>query len=149
MSAIPHRAAVARPHRRLLRYLEKQLPLPNVEPAYYDMLGLALSLLFRYARSRWQKALMVTTILVSDWLDGATARRYRRLRVSGYVTDIVTDRASEALIFVFEPGKRLARWFLWLWFVNSALAVYSLYSKRHLLLPLRVFYLLLLLFRKA
>ncbi len=46
-----------------------------------------------------------TGYLVADWADGATGRRYNRCSRSGYLLDVVTDRACESLILPPLPER--------------------------------------------
>ena len=144
MDTIPGRPPVASPYRALLTALERQIVLPKINPAYYHLLAILLSVLFLYAQTSWQKLALLAMILLLDWLDGATARRYAEAHRAGYVTDVVTDRVSEAFLFTAEAGTRLGQLFFLLWLFNSALAFYSVRSNRHTSLPLRIVYLILL-----
>jgi len=141
MDIIPGRRAVASPYRALLSLFEDRLCLPDLNPSYYHLLGLALSVLYLYARTPGLKILLIVVVLLADWFDGATARRYHRVRRAGYITDVVTDRASEAFLFAAEAGTILGQIFFLLWMINALLAFYSVYSNKHTSLPLRFVYL--------
>ena len=145
MGAIPGRRTVAGPYRAVLSAIEQRIPLPNINPAYYHTLGLVLSVLYLYARTPAQKVAIIAIVLVADWLDGATARRYARGCRAGYIIDVVTDRASEAFIFAAEAATPLGQAFFLLWIVNSALAFYSVRANVHTSLPLRFAFLVILL----
>ena len=145
MGVIPGRRGVAGPYRAVLSALEKRVPLPNINPAWYHTLGLALSVLYLYAATPAQKIAILVVVLVADWLDGATARRYARGCRAGYIIDVVTDRASEAFIFAAEAATPLGRVFFLLWIVNCALAFYSVRTGVHTSLPLRFAFLIVLL----
>ena len=140
MDVIPGRRSVASPYRALLSLFEDWLFLPDLNPSYYHLLGLALSVLYLYARAPGLKILLIVVVLLADWFDGATARRYHRVRRAGYVTDVVTDRASEAFLFAAEAGTALGQIFFLLWMVNALLTFYSVYSNKHTSLPLRFVY---------
>ena len=144
MDTIPGRPRVASLYRALLSYLEERLPLPNVNPAYYQAVAMLLSVLFLFAQAPLQKVLIIGVVLLTDWLDGATARRYGQVQRPGYVADVVIDRASEAFIFLAEVETVLGQSFFLLWMLNSILAFYGAYTNRHLSLPLRCFYMLIL-----
>jgi phosphatidylglycerophosphate synthase len=128
----------------VLSVLEKRVPLPNINPAYYHTLALGLSILYLYAYMPAQKIAIVGIVLVTDWLDGATARRYMRGSRAGYIIDVVTDRSSEAFIFAAEAETPLGQAFFLLWIINSALAFYSVRTNIHTSLPLRFAYLIVL-----
>jgi len=82
--------------------------------------------------------------MLADSLDGATVRRYNRTSRAGYIIDVATDRASEAFIFAAAAGSTLGKAFFPLWLVNCALAFYSIRANRHMALPLRFAWLLVL-----
>ncbi len=140
MDVIPGRRSVASPYRALLSLFEGRLFLPDLNPSYYHLLGLMLSVLYLYARAPGLKIALIVVVLLADWFDGATARRYHRVRRAGYITDVVTDRASEAFLFVAEAGTILGQIFFLLWMVNALLTFYSVYSNKHTSLPLRFVY---------
>lgn len=143
-SPVPPRPAVARLYRVPLERLEQSLPLPPVPPAVYTAVGLGLSALAFVVPIGWPLVALVAAVLLADWLDGATARRFGWTGRAGYVADIIADRASEGLIFAAAAGTPLGKPFLVLWLVNCALTVLSLRGRRHLALPLRFGYLVLL-----
>ena len=77
--------------------------------------------------------------LFLDGLDGAVARRYHRRtsgreRAHGQLVDVLSDRASEGILFVIPP-------FFWPWFplflVNILLGFLTLKYQRALIFPLR------------
>jgi phosphatidylglycerophosphate synthase len=137
---------VARLYREPLERVERHLPLPQVPPWLYTAVGLGLSVLAFVVPFGWPFALLVAVVLLTDWLDGATARRHGWTGRSGYVTDVVSDRASEGLIFLAAPNLGwLSQLFIVLWLLNCVLTVVSLRGERHLALPLRFAYLVVIL----
>ena len=147
MDNIPGRRSVALPYRSLLTFLEKRVLLPDINPSYYHALGIALSVLYLFTRTPWLNIALILVIILADWLDGATARRYNRGSRAGYMIDVVTDRVSEAFIFAAAAETAIGQIFFLLWLVNLALAFYSVYSNRHTSLPLRFVYLVVLIAR--
>ena len=145
MDPIPPRPRVARLHRSLLSRFETVIILPDINLAIYHAAALLLSALVFFAQTPLAKAILIAIVLITDWLDGATARRYERTSRSGYFTDLVTDRASEAFIFVAEIETAFGQVFFWLWIVNTVLSFYSAKANRHLSLPLRFAFMLILL----
>lgn len=145
MAHIPRRPGVATPYRRLLSALERHVVLPDINPSYYHLLALGLSVLYLYAQTPAQKIWLIATILIADWLDGATVRRHKRGSRGGYLLDLLTDRISEALIFATETSTLLGQICFLLWLVNIALAFHSVRSNAHTALPLRFAFLLILL----
>ena len=129
----------------MLTRFENWARLPNINPAYYHAAGLALSILYLYLHRPGLKALIVAVVLIFDWLDGATARRHKRISRAGYLTDVLTDRASEAFIFAADSASITGQVFFGLWMLNTLLVFYSVRSGRHLSLPLRFVYMLILL----
>lgn len=144
MDLIPDRPHLASPYRALLAFLEARLVLPDISPAYYSALGILLSILFLYAQTTLGKVLIIGVVLLADWLDGATARRYGQVRRAGYITDAAVDRLSEALIFSGEVTTLAGQVFFLLWLVNSLLTFYSVSSNQHVSLPLRFLYIIAL-----
>jgi phosphatidylglycerophosphate synthase len=127
----------------VLFVFEKRAPLPNINPAYYHTLALVLSVLSLYTPMPAQRIAIVGIVLVADWLDGATARRYRGGSREGYIIDVVTDRASEAFMFA-AAATPLGYVFFLLWITNCALAFYSVRTGLHTALPLRFTFLIVL-----
>jgi phosphatidylglycerophosphate synthase len=144
MANVPIRSPLAMPYRKVLAFLEKWIVLPHIRPAYYDITAILLSVLFFVITSAWLKILILFLIILTDWLDGATARRYYLLRKEGYLMDVLTDRASEGLVFVSAIGTLPGKVFFLLWMINVALGFYSLLTKKHTSLPLRCVYLIVL-----
>jgi len=144
MDLIPGRPHVASPYRALLSFLEERVVLSHIDPAYYHALAMLLSVLFLYAQTPLQKVVIIGVVLLTDWLDGATARRYGQVQRSGYITDVAIDRASEALIFSGEVATVPGQIFFLLWMVNSLLTFYSVHSNKHVSLPLRFLYIIVL-----
>lgn len=144
MDNIPIRSPLAMIYRRLLASLEKWIVLPNIRPSYYDVSGILLSLLFFVITSPWLKILILAMVLLTDWLDGATARQYCQLKKEGYMMDVMIDRASEGLIFAAGIGTVLGKVFFLLWMLNIVLGFYSVFSKKHTSLPLRFLYMVAL-----
>ena len=147
MDNIPRRRAIALPYHSLLSFFEKRVYLPDITPVCYHVFGLIASVLFFRLRVTRAKILALALILLADWADGATARRYNRSSRSGYMLDVATDRASEGLIFAAGAGTAIGQVFYLLWLVNLGLAYYSIRSSRHTSLPLRFVYMLVLIFQ--
>jgi phosphatidylglycerophosphate synthase len=124
--------------------LEKKVFLPDISPSYYHAFAIVASILFIYAQAPWLKILILSLALLSDWLDGATARRYHKCCRAGYMTDVVTDRVSEGFIFSTIAGTTLGQVLFLLWLANLILAFYSVRSNKHTSLPLRFAYLIIL-----
>jgi phosphatidylglycerophosphate synthase len=129
----------------VLTGLETIVILPDINLANYHAAALVLSVLVFVAQAPLTKAILIAIVLVTDWLDGATARKYERASRSGYFTDLVTDRASEAFIFAAESETVVGQAFFLLWIVNTILSFYSANVNRHLSLPLRFAYMVILL----
>ena len=147
MDNVPGRRSVALPYRSLLTFLEKRLFLPDINPSYYHALGIGLSVLYLYTRIPWLNVVVILLIILADWFDGATARRFNRGSRAGYIIDVVTDRVSEAFIFAAEAETASGQIFFLLWLINLALAFYSVSSNKHTSLPLRFVYLVVLMAR--
>jgi phosphatidylglycerophosphate synthase len=144
MGHIPQRRAVALPYRAVLSYLEKHIYLPDISPSYYHVFALVASVAMLYLHTTWVQVVVLALILVADWADGATARRFNKCCRAGYMTDVITDRASEGLIFVAGAGTTLGQVFYVLWLINLGMAYYSIRTNHHTSLPLRFVYMILL-----
>ena len=144
MDVIPGRPAVASPYRAVLTALGQRLILPKVNPVYYHLLAIFLSVLFLYAQESWIQIAIVGAVLMTDWLDGATAKRYWQPSRAGYVIDVVTDRASEGFLFAGASGMLSGQVLFLLWLINCGLTFYSVRSNRHTAMPLRFAYLIIL-----
>jgi phosphatidylglycerophosphate synthase len=147
VDTIPSRRSIALPYRKVLTFLESRLILPDINPSYYHAFGIVLSVLYLYAQTTGLKAVIIALVTLADWIDGATARRYKKGRRAGYIVDVVTDRISEALIFSAGAGTALGQVFFLLWLINLGLAFYSVHSNKHTSLPLRFALLILLIAR--
>ena len=148
MDKVPQRRAIALPYRSVLAFIEKRVYLPNIRPSYYNVFGLVASIAFLYVRATRFRVVVLVLILIADWADGATARRYNRSSRSGYMIDVVTDRASEGLIFAAAADTTVGQVFCVLWLVNIGLAYYSTRTGHHTSLPLRFVYMLILIFSR-
>jgi phosphatidylglycerophosphate synthase len=144
MDTVPERRSVTVPYRSVTNFLELHLRLPAVNPALYQLAAIVASLAYLYIDSTWVKAALVVFILLTDWLDGATARQQRGKSREGYLMDVTIDRASEMLIFASEAGTPLGNVFFLLTLANIGLAYYSLRSGKHTSLPLRCAWLVVL-----
>ena len=144
MDSVPVRRTVTRPYRAVFSALEKRVYLPDISPSYYHAFAIIASILFIYAQAPWLKILILGLVLVADWLDGATARRYHKCCRAGYMTDVVTDRLSEGFIFGSIASTTPGQVFFLLWLTNLILAYYSVRSNKHTSLPLRCLYLIIL-----
>ncbi len=147
MDNVPQRRAIALPYRSVLSFIEERVYLPDITPSYYNVFSLMASAAFLCIRPTRLRVAGLALILMADWADGATARRYNRSSRSGYMIDVATDRASEGLIFAAAANTTVGRVFSVLWLVNIGLAYYSIRSGHHTSLPLRFAYMLILMFQ--
>lgn len=148
MDNIPSRVAIAKPYRIILSTLEKYLPIPNINPSYFQLLGIILSIAYLYSDSVIQKVVLISIILLADWYDGAVARKLKLTSVEGYLTDVTFDRISEGFIFIHEIQNPIGYVFFLFWIVNLVLSFISVKTHRHYSLPLRFLYIFVLLIFK-
>jgi phosphatidylglycerophosphate synthase len=137
MDTVPQRRAVTIPYRSVTKFLERHISLPAVNPSVYQVAAILASLAFLYTDSDWVKIGLLLFILLTDWLDGATARQHGTQTRAGYIMDVVIDRASEVIIFIGAASTPLGFVFFALSLVNIGLAYYSIVTGKHTLLPLR------------
>ena len=139
------RPAVAQLYRGPLQRVEAHVPLPNIPPAAWTVAGVVVSLFAfaQFASGGAHRAAVVAAVLVADWLDGATARRFGP-QPRGQVLDVAADRISEVLIFASDPSP-LSRAMLVMAVANTGLVMVGRARGRHWALPLRIVYLIVLL----
>jgi phosphatidylglycerophosphate synthase len=147
MDKIPQRLGIVRYYRGILDYLGRVVSPPPVSPAVYELIGLSLSVIYLYLTRPGHKIVFLALILLCDWCDGVVARQYHRESRRGYLMDLTVDRLSCGFIFFKELGTPIGFLFYFLWLANIVLSFYSLKSGRHLVMPLRFAYLLVLLIR--
>lgn len=141
MDSVPARPRVAAGYRAVLAFFEPWIPVPNINPSWWSLLGLVGSVACLYASTPGQKFALVLGVLLTDWWDGATARRHGTGSREGYIVDVVIDRFSEAFIFLADIGHLLGRLFFLLWMANTALTLWSAHTGSHRILPLRAVWL--------
>lgn len=137
MDDIPKRHAVTTFYRNFLSSIEFRLPLPNLEPNFYSFLGIFFSALILFTKDNWHKLILLALILMFDWLDGTTARRFNKANRSGYIIDLISDRISEVFIILTTIGISLGQIFFFLWILNLIFSYSSLKSNKHVSIPLR------------
>lgn len=118
--------------------MEPWIPVPDINPSWWSLLGLLGSVACLYVPSPGGKLALVFGVLLTDWWDGATARRHNRMRGrEGYIVDVVIDRFSEAFIFLADIGHPLGRVFFILFLFNTASTIWGARTGKHRILPLR------------
>lgn len=137
MDSVPARPGVAAGYRAVLLALERWIPVPRINPSWWSLLGLVGSMVCLYASTPFQKPALVFGVLLTDWWDGATARRHGTTSREGYIVDVVVDRFSEAFIFLADVEHAAERVFFLLWMVNMVLTLRSARTGKHRVLPLR------------
>ncbi len=149
MGVIPARQALtgAKFYRKILDFFEVYLVLPKINPSWYQLIGLLLSLGYIYLSNDVSKIWFITVILILDWFDGAAARMQGKSSVEGWMMDVLIDRLSEAFIFWGEINSPVGYVFFLLWILNSVLSIYSVKSGKHVILALRFFFIIVLLLR--
>jgi phosphatidylglycerophosphate synthase len=125
----------------LLAALEPWIPVPNINPSWWFLLGLVGSVACLYASTPEQKFALVFGVFLTDWWDGATARRHGTTSREGYIMDVVVDRFSEAFIFLADIEHAAGRAFFLLWMLNMALTLWSARTGTRRILPLRLVWL--------
>lgn len=144
MDKIPSRHFLAKFYKDILSQFEGYLPLPKINPSYYQIAGILVSMVILYTNGLWPKIFILTVILLLDWFDGATARKYQKTSYEGLLADIASDRLSEGFIFIREIASSLGRIFFLLFLLNIFLSFASLKLKKIYILPLRFIFLIIL-----
>lgn len=144
MGDVPERPAIARGYRALLDILERFIPIPRIHPSWWSLLGLIGSVACLYVASAEWKLVLVSAVLITDWYDGATARKLGTTSREGYIVDVVIDRFSESFIFLADVGTTAGKIFFLLWILNTALTLWGAAKGVHRILPLRFAWLFVL-----
>ena len=144
MDTIPQRSHLAKFYRGILAALEGSLIFPFRKPEYYQVVGLLLSVSLLFIDSTVLKIVLVTTILILDWYDGAAARKFGVATRAGWMSDVAIDRMSEGFIFIAEIGNPMGKVLFFLFIVNIFLSFHAIGSKTSYLLAIRFFYLVVL-----
>lgn len=148
MADVPQRPGIARGYRWFLDRLERDFSriVPWVHPSWYQLAALLLSVAMLFVENDGLKAGVVAFTMLLDWFDGAAARALKLTSRTGWMLDVTVDRLCE--IFLFIPELVAGNW---LWFaaalLNIGLSHYSVVTGKHRILPLRFFYVVLLLYR--
>ena len=139
MDSVPARPRISGGYRAVLAWMEPWIPVPNINPSWWSLLGLVGSVACLYAATPGQKLALVFGVLLTDWWDGATARRHGGALAGreGYIVDVVIDRFSEAFIFLADITHPFARVFFLLWMLNTASTLWGARTGKHRILPLR------------
>lgn len=145
MDKIPKRNKLAKVYRNILDRYEDKLVFPIKDPNFYQIMSVFLSALFLFKPQPIWAIVSILVILLSDWMDGAVARKYGLTSREGWMIDVVIDRISEGLMFVVYLGTMVGKIFFGIYLVNIALSFYSIKSGKHLLIAIRFFYLIYLL----
>lgn len=144
MDTIPKRGIASVPYRFILLKLEKYIPLPVKNPDFYTVLSVLFSIPFLFLHSTPVRLGLLLVVLFLDWMDGAAARKTRGVTHAGYIIDSVYDRLSEGLIVASVLGTWYGNVLFVLYLVNDLLMFYSIKTKKHYLLAVRFFYVLIL-----
>ena len=145
MDQIPKRTGIANIYRSVLDKWEKYLIFPLKNPSYYQVIGLVLSVAYLFTSTLVIQSVIVGVILILDWMDGAVARKYNLVGREGWMIDVFVDRLSEGFIFAALLFTPIAVVFFAIYILNILLSMYSVKSGKHLILPLRFVWLLILL----
>ncbi len=121
------------------------IPLPNISPNIVSVASVvAMAMIFIWRDSIWWVFSFILLSILLDWFDGLIARRHNRVSARGYIVDSVCDRASELLLVLafFQTSFLLIYAFV----LNIVLAFVSWKTKLNLLIPLRLLFLLFILY---
>jgi phosphatidylglycerophosphate synthase len=143
MDSVPARPRIAGGYRAALARMEPHIPVPDVNPSWWSLLGLVGSVACLYAASPGVKLALVFGVLLTDWWDGATARRHggELAGREGYIVDVVIDRFSEGFIFLADVGHPVGRVFFVLFIFNTVSTIWGAKTGKHRILPLRAVWL--------
>ncbi|WP_420126546.1 hypothetical protein [Longimicrobium sp.] len=139
MDSVPARPRIAGGYRAVLAWMEPHIPVPNISPSWWSLLGLLGSVACLYVASPAARFWLVLGVLLTDWWDGATARKHGGALSGreGYIVDVVIDRFSEGFIFLADSGSVAGRIFFVLFVFNTISSIWGAKTGKHRLLPLR------------
>lgn len=144
MDTIPKRNIIASPFRSLLERFEKYLVFPFKNPNVYTLCAVLLSILFLLISNITIRLILLTIILLLDWMDGVAARKLKSVSKSGYLTDATFDRISEGIITASILGTWYGDILFFLYIINIILVFYSVKKGTSYLIAVRFFYLIIL-----
>lgn len=145
MDQIPKRTAIAKIYRNVLDKYEDRLVFPVKDPNFYQIVSVLLSIVFLFKPGVLLAIILLVIILISDWMDGAVARKYNLVGRSGWMIDVAIDRISEGLILAVYLGTLMGKIFFGMYLINLIFSFYSVKSGKHIILAVRFFYLVYLL----
>jgi hypothetical protein len=141
--ALPANLKFVEKFREIVYYLPLKLAIPKLNPKIICGMTLITSLLavilLNYSFIFFFFMLVATLLL--DWLESLAAKKHNLLSEEAYACNIMSDRLSESLLFIFF----FSPWFI-LFLLNCLLTFVSLKRGKHLALPLRHFFLIYLIF---
>lgn len=141
MGKLPERLRFASWYRALYQKIEPLMWVPRVNPSIYQLAALFLSFGFLVSDGTKVRFLLLLVVILLDWWDGATARKYGMAGEAGYMIDVAVDRLSEVIMFFPLNGSVSSTvWFVLALF-NLLLSFLSYKRGRHTILPLRFIYL--------
>lgn len=121
------------------------IPLPNINPDIVSVLSIfTMATAFMYPINDWWIFLFVFISMILDWFDGVIARKFNRVSRRGYWVDMICDRIGEIILAIYSP-------LLWLplFLLNLLLTFINIKTKVHFVLPIRVTFLIFLIFKIA
>ena len=149
MAIVPKRQALtgALIYRKVLDFFEKKIRTPKINPSWMQVIAIFLSIYYLFLSSDIVKIFFIIIVLITDWLDGAIARQQKKASFKGWMIDVLVDRLSEGFIFWAEISTSFGFIFFLLWILNIILSIYSVKTKKHILLALRFLFIFVLIFR--
>lgn len=145
MDTIPKRTAIASPYRYVLHILEKHLRFPVKNPDVYTVFSLLLSFLFLVLGNTLIRFVLLIIVLFFDWVDGAAARKFKGVSKRGYVVDQTFDKLGDGLITVSVLSSGYGKVLFLIYIINNLMYYYSIKTGKHYIMPIRFFYLIILL----
>lgn len=144
MDSIPQRIPITNIYRKILSRFGSKLWLPIKNPGFYRCIGLLLSFSYLFTKETNQKIIVLLFILTTDWLDGIAAQKANLVSKERWLKGISIDRISEIIISITDFNSIYGQVFLAIAMINIILSFYSLKNGKHILLPHRFVYLILL-----
>ncbi|MDD5342299.1 MAG: CDP-alcohol phosphatidyltransferase family protein [Patescibacteria group bacterium] len=112
---------------------------PRINPSFISALavGAAFGFAVFYKQNIiWLAVVFLVINLLGDWFDGIIAKKYGLASRKGWIIDIVADRLSEGIIFLYYPVP----WFGF-FILNCLLSIVSYWRRFAFILPIRLVFL--------
>jgi phosphatidylglycerophosphate synthase len=150
MGTIPKRIPYLTYYRKPLAIIEKVTPRLPLNANQLSVVGLLLTLLFPFVGKLWPyNILLLTIILLVDFLDGVQARREvktEQAKNEGYIIDVTFDRLSDCITTIIFIDTIAGKILFTLSLTNILLNYLSMKKNIHYSFAIRFFLIIYLIY---